>query len=69
MDNDPGDRTSLCKGAMEPAGVEGTADSLVIRHRCVACAVEKRNRAAAGDSREAMALLAEKSGYRIGPYG
>ncbi len=58
VDVDPGDRAAECLGLMEPVEVVLEKDTYVLTHRCVACGHEKRNRAASGDDREALARLA-----------
>ena len=47
----PGDRLQLCKGMMEPVGVDYSAKKgWVILHRCLRCSAERRNKAALNDA-------------------
>lgn len=68
VDEVPGDRGSECGGLMAPVGVdELSVDEAVLRHRCVVCGVERRNRAALTadeqpDSQDALRQLAAKDG-------
>jgi len=49
VDEVPGDRASGCGGLMQPVALEQVGpDRAVIRHRCLRCGVEGRNRAALG---------------------
>lgn len=50
MDNEPGDRASLCHGMMEPVGIDQDGKKgFMILHRCTKCRIEKRNKAAIDD--------------------
>ena len=66
VDEVPGDRASECGGLMAPVGVEELcADSAILRHRCVLCGAERRNRAALDaedqpDSQQALRKLAAR---------
>ena len=60
VDVNPGDRKGKCQGLMEPVGVELKVGEYIIFHRCTACGFEKRNKAAAEDSFEAMLKLSGK---------
>ena len=56
LDEEPGDRRSPCRSAMEPIGVEVRADGeWAIIHRCTGCGTLRTNRLA-GDDHE-LALL------------
>lgn len=54
VDSTPGDRQHTCQGMMQPVGVlqEGGVESLL--HRCLVCGVEKKNKIAENDSRDAI---------------
>ncbi len=50
VDIHPGDRASVCRGLMEPVGIDQTGKKgLVVIHRCTRCKVVKRNKAAPDD--------------------
>ncbi len=57
VDVSPGDRASGCGGSMEPVGVLFEDGRHVLVHRCLSCGHLRRNRAAANDSRDALAAL------------
>ncbi len=59
VDVNPGDRAEKCEGLMAPVRLEGNFDDCVIIHRCGKCGLERRNKVAASDSREALAAVAE----------
>jgi len=50
VDVNPGDRQSLCRGLMEPIGVELKSGEYIIVHRCIFCGVIKRNKASKDDN-------------------
>ena len=54
----PGDRAEACGGLMKPIWLEGASPDYVIIHRCTQCESERRNRAGANDSIEALIALA-----------
>jgi len=58
VDLNPGDRAASCGGPMQPLRVEGGTPEYVIVHRCVTCGIERRVRAASGDSPDALIALA-----------
>ncbi len=59
VDDSPGDRASLCKGAMEPIAISvRDGGEWAVIHRCVCCAVVKVNRIAGDDSERALLGLA-----------
>ena len=66
VDDVPGDRQGECQGLMEPVGVDEMAgDRVVIRHRCLRCGKEGRNRAALNssvqpDSQQALRALVSR---------
>ncbi len=60
VDNNPGDRESLCGGLMEPVGVEKGKESFKVIHRCQICAIEKRNSMTLDDNFDTLAALAKK---------
>ncbi len=53
LDNDPGDRRSVCRGKMAPVGKMYKKDGEeVVVHRCERCGFERRNRVAGDDDVE-----------------
>lgn len=60
VDVNPGDRQSVCMGAMQPTCVETVRQNTVITHTCVVCGYEKRNRSATNDSIDAILLVIAK---------
>ena len=60
VDVNPGDRASVCEGAMEPTAVEGTTPNYVILYRCVRCGHTHRVKVHALDSADALIALADK---------
>ena len=44
VDNNPGDRASVCGGMMEPVNFMSDRDGYVLIHRCNKCGLEKKNR-------------------------
>ena len=59
VDVQPGDRSALCGGMMEPIRIEGTVAEYRIIHRCTTCGYESKNRAEAGDDRDALIAIAK----------
>lgn len=57
VDVSPGDRAADCGGLMPPVGVLFTDGEYVLLHRCERCGHQRRNRAARGDDRQALAAL------------
>lgn len=50
VDERPGDRSSQCRGSMEPVAIEqGGSKGWVIVHRCHGCGLVRRNRAVLDD--------------------
>ncbi len=61
VDNEPGDRASLCKGIMEPIGVWVRKNGeWAIIHRCRLCGVLSSNRIAADDNPTLLMSIAVK---------
>lgn len=61
VDNDPGDRTSLCKGIMDPIGVWVRKNGeWAIIHRCRSCGTLSSNRIAADDNPTLLMSIAVK---------
>jgi len=50
VDVNPGDRAAVCKGGMEPIGVELDRGEYTILHRCVVCGFERRNKMSKDDN-------------------
>lgn len=62
VDIRPGDRASLCRGAMEPIAIWGKADGeLMILHRCTVCGTIKANRCAGDDDESLLEEIAFRS--------
>ena len=53
----PGDRASLCKGLMEPIGVEVKNGSYTLTHRCLKCGKISKNKTSENDNFEAILKL------------
>ena len=62
MDKNPGDRAEMCMGMMRPTALEGASPHYDIQHRCEKCGFERRNKAVANDSEEALLALARRAG-------
>lgn len=61
VDNEPGDRASLCKGIMDPIGVWVRKNGeWAIIHRCRSCSVLHSNRVAADDNPALLMSIAVK---------
>lgn len=58
VDNNPGDRASLCQGEMEPFFVTVDGGGYHIHHRCQKCGLEKKNKLAANDNFDALLACA-----------
>lgn len=50
VDVNPGDRAATCDGLMEPVGAELKNGEWVIRHRCVVCGFERKNKTVPEDN-------------------
>ena len=57
VDVHPGDRASLCRGAMEPRSVWVVGGAEKIVHRCRRCGFIRQQEAAKEDAREALIAL------------
>ena len=57
VDVNPGDRQAICRGMMEPVGLDRKNGEDVIVHRCMNCGVEKRNKKAPDDNFDAVLSL------------
>jgi Zn finger protein HypA/HybF involved in hydrogenase expression len=53
----PGDRAESCGGLMEPIGQEMANGEHDILYRCTKCGIERRNKVAADDNRDILAIL------------
>lgn len=60
VDENPGDRAEVCRGLMEPKGVEVHGTQYIIVHRCVFCGETSRNKASAGDNFEVILELSSR---------
>lgn len=52
VDVNPGDRSEICRGLMEPIALALTRNGYQITHRCVRCGQERKNKASAKDAVE-----------------
>jgi len=59
VDVNPGDRLAVCRGLMEPIGVEIKGGEKIIYYRCQKCGFKHRVKAVGGDNFEAMIKLSE----------
>lgn len=50
LDNNPGDRSSECKGILRPIDVEKYRDSYKIVYKCDRCGILKKNKIALDDN-------------------
>jgi hypothetical protein len=58
VDGRPGDRTSLCRGLMQPVGVDfRSGKGLMVEHRCVYCGLVRSNRVAPDDTDAVIAFM------------
>jgi hypothetical protein len=60
VDINPGDRSELCGGMMEPIGVESKADGYRILFRCTRCGEERWNKTAPEDDFEVLLQVAKR---------
>ena len=60
VDVDPGDRASLCGGAMQPIGLDVTGAGEKIVHQCERCGFIRRQEATKHDDRDALLCLSTK---------
>lgn len=66
VDINPGDRAAECGGMMEPVSVMIEKDGYAIRHRCVVCRYEKKNRAGEDDDFEELLKVAKNNAKAAG---
>ena len=57
VDNNPGDRSSDCKGLMMPVSADYKGGEFTINYKCEKCKVNKRVRAAEGDNMDLLISL------------
>lgn len=57
VDNNPGDRSSTCKGMMRPIKTEHNRKGFIIFYRCEKCGIKKRVHAAENDNKELLFKL------------
>ena len=50
VDVNPGDRTEICQGLMEPVGVEQNHGEYLIIHKCLKCHKVRKNKAILEDN-------------------
>ncbi|MDO8593977.1 MAG: RNHCP domain-containing protein [bacterium] len=60
VDVSPGDRSSLCGGAMEPTGVSVLSGTYRILHTCARCGFIRAQDAATEDDMEKLILLSTR---------
>lgn len=60
VDVNPGDRAEICKGMMEPVGVEVRGGEYTLLHRCQKCGFERKNKSAQVDDFDAIVALSRK---------
>jgi len=65
VDVNPGDRASMCGGPMEPVGVELKKGVWVIRHRCVLCGFERKNRTTSEDNFDTILRISTSQDRKI----
>lgn len=58
VDVHPGDRAALCRGMMEPYGLEVHGGESVIVHRCIVCSQKQKTKVVPADNREILVALA-----------
>lgn len=63
VDINPGDRANACQGLMPPIRVEMEGQDKIIVTKCQKCGIEKRNKAAEGDSFDALLAISRDSIY------
>ena len=66
VDINPGDRASLCGGAMRPTGIETTGGINTIIHVCEKCGQTARIRANESDNMDAIIELSRNDGFVFG---
>jgi uncharacterized protein (DUF983 family) len=66
VDINPGDRASLCGGAMKPVRIEGITGKEVLVNRCEVCGYEKRNKLSKEDDFTAVLAIIKASSDLIG---
>ena len=60
VDVNPGDRSAMCQGLMEPVGVETKGGEYIILHRCVMCGFEKRNKSSKDDNFDVLLQISSR---------
>jgi len=67
VDIRPGDRASLCGGAMEPIAIWSKSDGeVMVLHRCSVCGTIKANRCAGDDDEAVLCALASRVADAVG---
>ncbi len=62
VDNNPGDRTNICKGLMKPIDIEiNSKKGNIIIHKCQKCGELKKNISAKDDNEKLILKLLSKS--------
>ena len=60
VDESPGDRSSLCGGAMEPIGLIVSGNEQKIVHQCLRCGFQRKQTVAVGDDNGTLIALSTK---------
>jgi len=60
VDVNPGDRSAVCKGLMEPVGIEGRGGEFSIIYHCRMCGKTIKNKVAPEDDPEIIASVSTK---------
>lgn len=62
VDENPGDRLSLCGGMMEPVRIEKRHGGLSIVHVCLTCGAVRHNKASSQDDMDTLLNVARRAG-------
>jgi len=61
IDINPGDRSSKCKGLMEPIKIETKKDGYIITHHCEKCGYQKKNKSNPTDNFTTLLQISENN--------
>ena len=59
VDINPGDRSEVCFGLMQPVGLELKSDQYILIHKCKICGTTKKCKASADDDITSLIKLSE----------
>ena len=62
VDINPGDRSAVCGGLMQPVGLDKKKSSFIIIHECLRCGMHKRNSADSRDNFQKLIALSSTVG-------